>query len=161
MIGTSTYKTAGKSIISTDSLQGHKYFTLVFGQSTIQYSSSTALYNQGTTIDNNQIIVTNNMMYLSLKNIALVLAFMAHSVPTCMANVPLVMEQEQMQRVMEQEQRPLEAFDCVTKFAALKFDIFDFQRYNKYFRNTSTVTLPPAGTYEGIEDIEEYVRFAT
>jgi len=100
-------------------------------------------------------------MYLSLKNITLVLAFMAHSVPTCLANVPLVMEQEEIQRIMEQEQVPIETFDCVAKFASLKFDIFDFQRYNKYFRNTSTITLAAAGTYEGSEEIEEYIRFAT
>ena len=100
------------------------------------------------------------MMYFSLKNLTLVLAFMAHSVATCMAKVPLVMEQEQMQRVMEQEQMPLEVVDCVAKFAALKFDSLNFPRYNEYFTNTSTVTLAPAGTYEGPADIEEYIRFA-
>ena len=54
---------------------------------------------------------------------------------------------------------PLEASDCVVKFAALGYRTENFHKYARYFRDTSKIILSEAGEYVGAEDIEEYVRF--
>ena len=50
--------------------------------------------------------------------------------------------------------------ECAT-FFALGFDILDFDRYDVFFRSTSTYALAPAGTFQGPEAIEEYVKFGS
>mmetsp|Transcript_42413 Transcript_42413/g.70527 ORF Transcript_42413/g.70527 Transcript_42413/m.70527 type:complete len:339 (+) Transcript_42413:63-1079(+) len=45
-------------------------------------------------------------------------------------------------------------------FIGLNFDIFAFDRYSAFFRNSSKMTLLQAGSYYGADGIEEYVRFA-
>ena len=46
-------------------------------------------------------------------------------------------------------------------FPDLKFDIWDFDRYPEFFHSNSTLTLPPAGKYRGIDSIKEYVKFTS
>ena len=50
--------------------------------------------------------------------------------------------------------------DCAN-FFALAFSQDDFDRYNEFYRPTSTYTVGPAGTYYGVDGIKEYVKFAT
>ncbi|KAJ8601595.1 hypothetical protein CTAYLR_008452 [Chrysophaeum taylorii] len=50
---------------------------------------------------------------------------------------------------------------CITGFRRLAFVYNNFDMYPTYFNEESTMTLAQAGTYEGPEDIEEYVRYAT
>ena len=42
----------------------------------------------------------------------------------------------------------------------LQFGIFNYDAYNTYFDETSTLTLAQAGVYTGPDAIEEYVKFA-
>jgi hypothetical protein len=42
----------------------------------------------------------------------------------------------------------------------LQVSLFNFDEYATYFRDDSVFTLAQAGTYEGVEDIKEYVKFA-
>jgi len=105
--------------------------------------------------------------------------FLALSDARCLAKAspPPDVNIEQMQRNLAEEDvvkpivalttveqdvlPPLEASDCVAKFAALDFNTHYFHKYARYFRDTSKVTLSEAGEYTGAEDIEEYVRFAS
>ena len=45
-------------------------------------------------------------------------------------------------------------------FVLLQFGIFNYDAYNTYFDETSTLTLAQAGLYTGPDAIEEYVKFA-
>jgi len=100
------------------------------------------------------------------------------SVARCSAKVPPPdMNLTQIRRVLAQEDvdtpiialtkaeqdvlLPLEASDCITKFAALGFRTENFHKYARYFRDTSKMILTEAGEYVGAEDIGEYIRFAT
>ena len=49
---------------------------------------------------------------------------------------------------------------CVGGFVQLKFDIFNYDAYNTYFDESSTLTLAQTGTYTGPDGIKEYVYFA-
>ena len=49
---------------------------------------------------------------------------------------------------------------CVGGFVQLKFDLFNYDAYNTYFDESSTVTLAQTGTYTGPDAIQEYVYFA-
>ena len=46
-------------------------------------------------------------------------------------------------------------------FADLAVDIFAFERFPDFFDANSTFTLYPAGSYVGINAIQEYVKFAS
>ena len=56
----------------------------------------------------------------------------------------------------------LTANECVVSFLALAppFSVGEFELYGNWFDNSSSMTLAQAGTYKGVDDIEEYVRFA-
>lgn len=45
------------------------------------------------------------------------------------------------------------------EMAALDVDLFNYDRYDEYFDDNSTVVLPQAGVYKGADAIEEYLRF--
>jgi len=45
-------------------------------------------------------------------------------------------------------------------FIQLQVDILNYDRYDEYFNEESTMTLAQSGTYQGPDQIEEYVRFA-
>jgi hypothetical protein len=49
---------------------------------------------------------------------------------------------------------------CLLAFRRLGFEIANFDDYPKYFRSSSIAQLAQAGIYEGVSDIEEYVKFA-
>ncbi|KAJ8612686.1 hypothetical protein CTAYLR_002126 [Chrysophaeum taylorii] len=53
-----------------------------------------------------------------------------------------------------------DALKCISGFARTGFLFRNFHMYPSYFNEESTMTLAQAGTYEGPDDIEEYVRFA-
>ena len=46
-------------------------------------------------------------------------------------------------------------------FIQLQYDILNFDRYDEYYNEQTTLTLAQTGTYQGPDKIEEYVRFAT
>jgi hypothetical protein len=46
-------------------------------------------------------------------------------------------------------------------FFVLNFESFNFDAYDTYFRDDSTLTLSQAGTYKGAAGIMEYVKFAS
>ena len=46
-------------------------------------------------------------------------------------------------------------------FYDLDFDPWEFDRYGLFFTASSTFSLYPAGTYKGLDAIEEYVKFAS
>jgi len=104
--------------------------------------------------------------------------FLVLSVARCSAKVPPPdMNLTKIRRVLAEEDvnkpiipltkaeqdvlLPLEASDCVAKFAALGYRIENFHKYARYFRDTSKIILSEAGEYVGAEDIEEYIRFVS
>lgn len=48
---------------------------------------------------------------------------------------------------------------CFGGFAAINFNITDFSRYSEFFNENSIMELPPAGQYQGVDNIIEYVKF--
>ena len=56
----------------------------------------------------------------------------------------------------------LTANECVGSFLALDppFNVGEFELYGNWFDNSSSMALAQAGTYKGVDDIEEYARFA-
>ena len=56
----------------------------------------------------------------------------------------------------------LTANECVGSFLALDppFNVGEFELYGNWFDNSSSMALAQAGTYKGVDDIEEYTRFA-
>jgi len=59
-----------------------------------------------------------------------------------------------------EEPQPTPAELCGGAFVQLQFGIFNYDAYNTYFDETSTLTLAQAGVYTGPDAIEEYVKFA-
>jgi hypothetical protein len=49
---------------------------------------------------------------------------------------------------------------CLLAFRRFDFALANFDNYPQYFRNNSIVQLSQAGIYEGVSDIEEYIKFA-
>jgi hypothetical protein len=49
---------------------------------------------------------------------------------------------------------------CLLAFLSVKFDIKDFDQYDRYFRDDSFMHLAQTGIYQGANNIEEYVKFA-
>ena len=56
----------------------------------------------------------------------------------------------------------LTANECVGSFLSLEppFNLGSFDLYENWFDNNSSMTLAQAGSYKGVDDIEEYVQFA-
>ncbi|KAJ8613010.1 hypothetical protein CTAYLR_004055 [Chrysophaeum taylorii] len=54
-----------------------------------------------------------------------------------------------------------EKMKCISGFRGSDFRFENFDSYPTYFREDSTLTLAQAGTYQGPEDIEEYMRYAS
>lgn len=52
-------------------------------------------------------------------------------------------------------------FRCLFKFLRMDLNITDFDRYDFFLRNDSVSVLAQTGIYQGIDNIEEYTRFAT
>ena len=50
---------------------------------------------------------------------------------------------------------------CLLSLAGSGLNFTDFERYNKFFMNTSIITLSQAGSFKGPTDISEYVSFAS
>ena len=48
---------------------------------------------------------------------------------------------------------------CGRFFLQMNFDIFNYEEYNTYFDNSSTLILTQAGVYTGPDNIKEYVYF--
>lgn len=48
-----------------------------------------------------------------------------------------------------------------TPFYTSGFDLFDFDNYGNFFDDNSVLTLPMVGSYSGLNDITEYMLFAT
>ena len=59
-----------------------------------------------------------------------------------------------------EEPQPTPAQLCAGAFLQLEFDLFNYDAYDTYFDETSTLTLAQAGTYTGPDGIKEYVKFA-
>jgi len=52
-------------------------------------------------------------------------------------------------------------FQCLVRFAVLRFDIMNFDKYPTYFRNNSQAILAESGSYIGEDSIKEYVEFGS
>ena len=48
---------------------------------------------------------------------------------------------------------------CYLAMFIVNFDIVDLDAYDRYFREESTMTLPEAGRFYGVDGIREYVSF--
>ena len=51
--------------------------------------------------------------------------------------------------------------ECILRFLLFGFDIEAFERYDRFFRDDSSMTLAKGGSYIGADAIEEYVKFVS
>jgi len=56
---------------------------------------------------------------------------------------------------------PYDESNCVNKFLKLGLDLGNFDEYDTFFKDDSTMVVAQAGTYRGPENIAEYASFAS
>jgi hypothetical protein len=54
----------------------------------------------------------------------------------------------------------LTARECAGGFIAARFNIRNFELYDTWYDDNSTVTLLQAGVYQGVDEIKEYTKFS-
>jgi hypothetical protein len=57
--------------------------------------------------------------------------------------------------------QPIAKARCLLRMFFLDFDLVGFDKYDRYFNDDSIMEYAAAGSYQGSDAIEEYVRFAT